>query len=125
MKRGLVLFAHGARDARWSEPLEAVRERCQQACPGVPVALGFLEFLSPDLEGAVRGLVEDQCDEIVIVPMFLGQGGHLRRDFPPLVAALQHTFPDQVLRVAPSVGEDPGVLDALASYSIGQLTAAR
>jgi sirohydrochlorin cobaltochelatase len=33
--------------------------------------------------------------EIVIVPIFLGQGGHLLRDLPLLVEGLRATYPDR------------------------------
>jgi len=38
MKRGLLLFAHGARDPNWAQPFEAVVERIRSAAPLPPIA---------------------------------------------------------------------------------------
>ena len=85
MTRAIVLFAHGARDPRWAEPFEAVAARVRAAAPDYPVALAFLELMAPTLDAAVAGLVGAGATRIDVVPLFLGTGGHLRRDLPPLV----------------------------------------
>ena len=89
MTRAIVLFAHGARDARWAEPFEAVAARVRAAAPECDVALAFLELMTPALGDAVGGLVAAGATRIDVVPLFLGTGGHLRRDLPPLVDALR------------------------------------
>jgi sirohydrochlorin cobaltochelatase len=57
--------------------------------------------------------------EIVIVPIFLGQGGHLLRDLPRLVEELRAAHPGIALSTVPAVGEDPAVLAAMAAYCVG------
>ena len=47
--RGLLLFAHGARDPQWALPFEAVAQRCRAARGADRVALAFLEFMTPAL----------------------------------------------------------------------------
>ena len=78
MKRGLLLFAHGARDPRWALPFEAIVQRIAARAPGLPVRLAFLEFMAPTLPEAGDALVAQGCDEIEVVPLFLGAGGHVR-----------------------------------------------
>ena len=55
MSTGLILFAHGARDARWREPFDRLQALVAQRHPG-PVALAFLELMSPDLAQAATQL---------------------------------------------------------------------
>jgi sirohydrochlorin cobaltochelatase len=43
----VILFAHGAREPVWAQPLESIRDRLRAA--GTPVELAFLEFMSPSL----------------------------------------------------------------------------
>jgi len=118
---GLVLFAHGARDARWAEPLHRLRARAEAANPGTPVALAFLDFMIPDLDGATTALVAAGCRAIRIVPVFFGQGGHIRDDLPGLLDDLAARYPHVDIRCAPAIGEDDAVLDALAAYCQRQL----
>jgi len=119
--RGLILFAHGARDPRWAEPLERLRERLTQAAPATPVAVAFLDIMEPDLPTAAERLVAAGCDALSIVPIFLGQGGHVRRDLAALIEILLARHPGLEIRVAPAVGEDNGVLDALAVCCLAAL----
>ena len=118
MKQALILFAHGARDPRWAAPFERLREIAQAALPATAVSLAFLELMSPRLPEAVASLVEKGCGKVSLVPVFLGQGGHVLRDLPLLVDELRGTYPGLEISVAPAVGEDAAVLDAIARYCV-------
>ena len=117
-RSGLVLLAHGARDPRWAEPLERLRERVVARAPGQHVELAFLEHLEPDIAGAIERLVDAGCAAVTIVPVFLGQGGHVRRDVPERVAAARARFPGVEVVVAPGVADDAAVIEALAAYCL-------
>lgn len=118
MKQALILFAHGARDPRWAAPFERLREITQAALPGTDVSLAFLELMSPRLPEAVAGLVRNGCETVSLVPVFLGQGGHVLRDLPLLVDELRDAYPSVEILVAPAVGEDAAVLHAIAEYCV-------
>lgn len=117
---GLLLFAHGARDQRWAEPFLAVRAAVQGAKPELSVELAFLELMQPDLAGGVKALVAAGCNEIRVVPLFLGQGSHLRRDLPALIEAQQALYPELSLKVSRAAGEAQAVLLALADYCLAE-----
>jgi sirohydrochlorin cobaltochelatase len=89
--------------------------------PGVTVALGFLELMSPKLPELVAQLLQDGVDRITVVPVFLGQGGHVLRDLPLIVEQLQIDHPGLVIDVAQAAGEDPAVLGAIADYCVAQV----
>lgn len=112
---GLILFAHGARDPRWAEPFAAVAARVQAVQPQAMVRLAFLEFMAPDLPTAGAELARAGCGRVAVVPLFLGAGGHVRRDLPALVDALQAAWPDTAFTLHRAAGEDPLVIDALAA----------
>jgi sirohydrochlorin cobaltochelatase len=119
--RGLILFAHGARDPRWAEPLHRLRERVAHKMPGTPVSVAFLAIMEPDLPTAAAALVDAGCTGISVVPVFLGEGGHVRRDVAALVSALAERYPTVDIRCAAAVGEAESVLDALANYCAAAL----
>ena len=122
--RGLILFAHGARDPRWAEPFEAVAAAVRARQPGLPLRLAYLELMTPDLGGAADALVREGCDAIDVVPLFLGTGGHLRRDLPPLVEALRERHAGARFALHGAAGEAPMVIEALAAYALGSLIGA-
>ncbi|MEO8485622.1 MAG: CbiX/SirB N-terminal domain-containing protein [Betaproteobacteria bacterium] len=116
--RGVILFAHGARDPAWAEPFEALRDRFAALAADLPVRLAFLEFLPPDLADAARDLVASGCREITIVPAFLGVGGHVRRDVPGKIAEIEREHSGVKVTLARALGEDASVQDAMASAAV-------
>lgn len=121
-KQALILFAHGARDPRWGEPFRKLAERVQAQRPDIFVSLAFLELMSPRLPDCVPQLVEQGCEKISVVPVFLGQGGHVLRDLPLLVDGLRRAYPQLQLDVAQAVGEDESVQEAMARYCVATLS---
>ena len=104
-RRALVLFAHGARDPRWAAPFERLQKIIQAQQPDLMVALAFLELMSPSLPDLVEQLAQGGCNEATVVPVFLGQGGHVLRDVPPLIDGLRSKHPGLTLKLAGAVGE--------------------
>lgn len=115
--KALILFGHGARDARWREPFDRLKEKWVAQHSNIVVELAFLEVMKPSLEEAVGSLVSQGAKEIRVLPIFFGQGGHLRNDFPNLLAACREKFPKINLSATPAVGEDEAVLQSIIEYA--------
>ena len=118
MTQGLVLLAHGARDPHWRGPFEELANRVRSRRPGLEVRLAFLEIMEPDIHAAARELVAAGCNTLMVVPVFLGEGGHVRRDVPLLVASLGRALPGVTVYQTNAAGEDGRVLDALAAFCL-------
>ena len=113
-QRGLLLFAHGARDAAWAAPFEAVLARVRAQRPELQVALAFLELMQPDLAAAAAQLVQRGCRQVDVVPLFLGTGGHVRRDLPLLLQRLHGEHAGTRWTLHDPIGEHPDVIEAIA-----------
>jgi sirohydrochlorin cobaltochelatase len=118
MKPGLILFAHGARDPRWATSFEAVADRVRAQRPELIVRLAYLELMTPDLPTAAAELVTAGCDAVTVLPLFLGAGGHVRRDLPAILDELRRQHPGATWQQEPPVGELPSVIDAMAQAAI-------
>ncbi|KTT15785.1 sirohydrochlorin chelatase [Pseudacidovorax intermedius] len=116
--RGIVLFAHGSRDAQWRAPVEAVARRVAEQAPDARVRCAYLELVAPDLPAAVAELVAEGVASIHVVPLFLGMGRHAREDLPVLMAELRQRHPGVHFTQAPAVGQDPAVIDLLARLAL-------
>ena len=114
--KAIILFGHGARDSRWREPFDRLADLWHQQHTGTPVELAFLEMMQPSLEDAVANFSTQGATQITIVPVFFGQGGHLRNDFPLLLEACREKFPALTLSATPAVGEDLAVLQAIVDF---------
>lgn len=118
MNPAIILFAHGARDPAWAQPIQAIRQTILTQAPNAQVELAFLELMEPTLLQAVARLHTQGNREIVIIPIFMAQSGHSKRDLPDLLAAAMATYPDVRLRLAPPIGEAATVVAAIASYAL-------
>jgi sirohydrochlorin cobaltochelatase len=118
---GLVLLAHGARDPRWREPFERLAGKARAARPGTEVSLAFLEAMEPSLDGAVDILARAGCTHVRVVPVFLGQGGHVREDIPAAVERVRARHPRIAITLRQAVGEDDAVLERIAAVAVDGL----
>ena len=115
--RGIVLFGHGSRDPLWRLPMDAVAQRIRSQDPGKPVRCAFLELEQPGLAQAAADLAAQGALQVTIVPMFLGTGRHAREDLPLLVDQVRRAHPGVDFRLQQAVGEDPRLLDLLATIA--------
>ncbi|MFZ4538839.1 sirohydrochlorin chelatase [Propionivibrio sp.] len=115
-KTVLVLFAHGARDPEWASPMQRVCTAVRAQAPGLRVELAFLEFMPPNLRDSVESLVSEGFKRIVVIPMFIAQGGHLKRDVPLLIEELRHLHPQVCFELAGTVGEAESIVQAMAAH---------
>ncbi|HMA30840.1 MAG TPA: CbiX/SirB N-terminal domain-containing protein [Casimicrobiaceae bacterium] len=118
---GLILYVHGARDPRWAEPFTRLRDRIAKRRPALPVAVAFLEHMSPDLAQAAIDIAARGADRIRVVPMFFGRGGHLREDLPRQIEAARARLPGIVLELTEAAGESDAVQEALATFVLDGL----
>ena len=112
----LILIAHGARDPDWASPLQRVRAAVRAKAPGLRVELAFLEFMSPTLPDCAEAMIAEGIDKIVVLPMFIAQGGHLKNDVPRLLDALRERNPQAVFELAAPLGESESIVQAMATH---------
>lgn len=110
-----ILFAHGARDPEWAAPLLRLREAVQRRCPQADVRVAYLEFMTPDLATAIGLAVQAGAGSIDVVPVFLAQGGHVKRDLPVMVMQAMVRYPGIRIDLKPALGELALVIEAMAA----------
>ena len=114
MNDAVVLFGHGARDPRWARPFERIRDRMREALPERTVELAFLEFMTPDLPTIIDRLAGQGARRVLLMPLFLGAGGHVLRDLPELLDQARARHPGLAIDAVRALGEHDVVLDAIA-----------
>jgi sirohydrochlorin cobaltochelatase len=112
LKEGIVLIAHGSRDPEWSRPFERIAASLAEKLPAVCVGLAYLES-GPSLDETVAALIAKGVGSIRVVPVFLGQGGHVKQDLPRLVSQAERPGVRMVLDKP--IGEQAQVIEAIAA----------
>ena len=123
IRTGLMLFAHGSRDPQWSAPFEqlqrlwTMQQLIQPDASPIPCVTAYLERMSPTMQEAAQQLIGEQgCSKIIIAPIFLGQGGHLKEDITALVSELQTAYPQIQIERAIAAGQCDLVLQGIMRY---------
>ena len=118
MSAGIVLFAHGSRDPQWARPFEHLAATLSQKT-SARVKLAYLELMQPSLEHAIAELVGAGVDSIRVVPVFLGQGAHVKDDLPKLIAGARSKHAGTTISLDSAIGEQASVIDAIAAVIAG------
>ena len=115
MTTSIILFAHGARDPEWANPMRRVQAILRQQIPTMPVELAFLEFLAPTLPECAAQLIAQGAEKIVVLPMFIARGGHLKKETPEMIELLRSTYPEVEFSLGNAIGEHELVVQAMAT----------
>lgn len=118
MKTALILFAHGARDPEWANPMRRVQAAVRQRVADMPVELAFLEFMAPTLTDCAKALVEGGAQKVVVMPMFIARGGHLKNEAPLMIESLRSTYPGVEFLLGGAIGENEIVVQAMADAAL-------
>lgn len=114
----LILFAHGSRDPDWATPFRALQHKIKAACPNLAIELAFLELMQPTLSDAASRLVASGHRTIVVAPIFMAQGAHLKRDLAELVRDIRDRHADIEVELLSPAGEAEAVLNAISAWII-------
>src|SRR5215208_1182562 len=112
----VLIVAHGSRDeAARGEFLDQVRAISREL-QGTTVGHAVLEFPgsdSPSIQAAVDVLAQES-GRLIVLPLFLFEAGHVRRDIPVELDAARARNPELVITMLPQVGSGDGLLEVLA-----------
>ncbi|MBK1679937.1 sirohydrochlorin chelatase [Rhodocyclus tenuis] len=117
----LILVAHGARDPLWAAPLQRIAEVVRAQAPLQRVRTAFLGMLAPSLEECIAEAIDRGEQDFLIVPVFIAEGGHLKRDLPDRLVALRAQYPQACFTQERALGEAESVVQAMAAHALAQL----
>ena len=115
-----IVFGHGSSDPDWSGPIRAIAHRLSERLGGHRVALAFLERQPPTLEQAAATLIAHGATHVTVAPMFLGVGGHLKRDLPVMIDALRGRWPQVRFELGTPIGESRRVAEAIVESIVAE-----
>jgi len=118
MTTALILFAHGARDPEWANPMRRVQAVIRQRVTAQPVELAFLEFMAPTLHECAAELIAAGATKVVVLPMFIARGGHLKKETPAMIESLRSTYPGVEFLLGDAIGEHEIVVQAMAEAAL-------
>lgn len=121
----LVALAHGSRDPRSPETIEALVAEVRVLRPDLRIETAFLELARPSFKTVVDRLVRAGYDEIVVVPLLLTEAFHAKVDVPSAVADAQARHEGLRIRATGVLGLERVLLEVLDQRMREALSAAR
>ncbi len=119
-RSAIILFAHGARDPQWALPFEKIRALMAKRLPDTPIELAFLELMQPGLAETVKAFADKEMSRITLIPLFMAQGGHLKKDLPLMLDDIRRDNPGMAIHVTPPIGEAEDILTLIAEWATTQ-----
>lgn len=125
MSAPLVIAAHGTRDAAGEQVARDLTARVAALLPDIDVSVGFVELCEPSvteaLIAAAARLPEPAPDavpggagrRVVVVPLMLGTGNHVRADIPGFIDEALERFPGVSFDYARHLGPAPALMAAV------------
>lgn len=122
--KALVLLSHGSRLSESNQEMVdlAARLAAFNESSFSEVAFAFQQFAQPSFEAVIDDLAHRHFGQVVVFPLFLSSGNHVRADLPAMIKDALHRHPDLQISIIPHLGGLAG-LDRFLMESILQHTA--
>jgi sirohydrochlorin ferrochelatase len=109
----LVALAHGSRDPRSAETIQALVAEVRAMRPDLRIEPAFLELSKPSFSTVVNKLVRAGYDEIVVVPLLLTEAYHAKVDVPAAIAEATAAHENLKIRATDILGLETVFLEVL------------
>jgi sirohydrochlorin ferrochelatase len=119
-RTAILLIAHGSRQASANDDLHELAARLSSQGTYPIVEPSFLELAEPELRAGGRRCVELGATRVLMIPYFLSEGVHLRRDLTAARDELNRRHPDVQFILGSPLGPHP-LLDQLVAERIREL----
>ena len=110
--RGILVISHGSRNGEANESVHRLVAQLKERFPTDLVEAGFLELAEPSIPEGIKSLAGQGMEELMVYPLFLFKGVHLKQDVPRVVketlAMLGKEIPYKILE---PLGVHPRVFD--------------
>ena len=111
----LLGVAHGSKDPASQEVVQDLLGRTAALRPGLRAHAAYVDNASPSIRSALRGLVSEGVDDVVVLPLLLTPASHSKTDVAASVRAARLDHPGVRLRYGRPLGPHPVLVEVLAA----------
>lgn len=122
MKRALFVLGHGSQAEEADVIFSTIVEMVMNITEFEMVGMGSLQISKPSFEEGILELIHNGAEEIVIVPMFIFKGNHVKYDIPEALNQLKEKYPKVSFLMARHIGADgriAAIIEERAKEAIG------
>jgi len=112
--KGILILAHGSRKNETEKTMSKISEMVRAKLPEMLIETAYLQFREVNLAAGLSRLIEKGADDITVVPYFLFDGMHIKKDIPAEIEEFLKDKPGIKITVGETLGEDERLADILA-----------
>lgn len=106
METGIIILAHGSKIESGNEGLYRIVDLIREIGGYKEVEPAFLQLATPSLNDSIQSLLQRKVKKILIMPLLLFSGNHVREDIPQIIEAEKTKHPDITFVLARNIGPD-------------------
>ncbi|MCL5057992.1 MAG: CbiX/SirB N-terminal domain-containing protein [Actinobacteria bacterium] len=106
MKTGIILLSHGSRSPEAQVTVQELLEMVRGKSNYDFVAGAALQFNQPDLPAALAETVSAGVERIIVAPIFLYMGLHMKEDIPEILEEERKKYPGVDIVMTRNIGAD-------------------
>lgn len=112
-KRSVIFLGHGSKSEAAIDDFNYVVETLRSKSGMKNVYGAHMELAGPSLENLVAELHAKGEKQLLIMPYFLFNGNHIKKDIPAIIAQLENQYPDLDIVFGTPIGKDPMMADLM------------
>ena len=113
MSTGFIVLGHGSKVEETREILKGIAATLRSRLQSEFVRYAALQFNEPDLPEVIESLADEGVTELIIMPLFMVDGNHIRQDIPEIIRDEEAKYPALKIKVAEHIGPDVRIADIL------------
>lgn len=114
MSLGVIILGHGSKLDAANQELYKIVQLVREKLGNIPVEAAFMSQASPNLSEALLKLFEKNIKRVIVAPLFLFPGMHIRQDIPEILAEEKAKYAGQMeIVLASNLGTDSRIADIL------------
>ena len=123
MKTGLLVLGHGSKAAEADEIFARIVDQVRQISQFEHVAMGSLQLSQPTFAEGVQALLDLGVEKMIVMPMFIFCGNHVKFDIPEELDALRQQYPNVCFVMADPIGADRRLAEIIEERALRAVNA--
>lgn len=112
-KQPVIVLSHGSKSEEAIDDFHYIVETMKEKSGNLEIYGAQMEMAEPSLEEVVSELAPQEPDKVIIVPYFLYNGNHIKKDIPAKIEKLKERYPGITFEFLSPIGKEPLMADIM------------
>ncbi len=106
--KGILILAHGSKNNKDSiDILNKIIDMVKKDKKDLIIEGAFISFFKMNIETGIKSLIDKGVDDIYVIPYFLFEGTHVKKNIPDKINNILKAYPEVTVKIGKTLGTDP------------------